>query len=86
MLLFTFPSYRDRYVDGAQANAQLYVNSVARTIGRGVGTADIDGVPGTQYGRTGYGYGNRGYGYGNRGYGIGNKGYGYGAYSGGYGY
>merc|ERR1711893_105563 len=73
--------YRDPYVDAVDVKRQSKVNHIARAYGAGVGTADIDGVPGTK-GNIAYGYG--AYGYGRLGYGAG---YGYGkAYGLGYGY
>merc|ERR1711893_37526 len=76
--------YRDPYVDAVDVKRQSKVNHIARAYGAGVGTADIDGVPGTK-GNIAYGYGRLGYGHGyGKAYGLG---YGYGkAYGLGYGY
>merc|ERR1712044_83102 len=76
--------YRDPYVDAVDIKRQSKVNAIARHYGAGVGTADIDGVPGA-YGNKAYGYGRLGYGLGyGKAYGLG---YGYGkAYGLGYGY
>ena len=58
------PAYKNEPL--RQAYRQSVVNNIARSVGAGVGTADVEGVPGTGYERGNYyGYGYpAGYGYG----------------------